>query len=193
MLIFVCFVCSFVYLFICSFICLFIYSWHLQNSSSTAQCCGDTWKYPQQSLFVTDCDTPVGMEDGRIKDSQITASSHWNEHLAHNARLNNEAKKVHGRTSWGAWCSDKTDKQRDPQQYLQVRQTSVAKEQRDNMTSRQTDSQTDRQTNWQMQTNKQTAIVRHTELWIIKNRQRDTHTQIETERQAMRQVDTLLA
>jgi len=60
--------------------------------------------------------TPVGLEDGRIKDNQITASSHWDNHEASGARLNNKYKYVNNKISWGAWCTDV----KDTHQYLSV-------------------------------------------------------------------------
>lgn len=63
-----------------------------------------------------DCKTPVGLEDRRITNRQISASSHWNNHYAFNARLNNKAGKHDGQYNWGGWCTDQEDKN----QYLQV-------------------------------------------------------------------------
>lgn len=64
-----------------------------------------------------DCTKSVGVEDGRITDQQMTASSHFNEHYASNARLNNKASTdKNGNERWGGWCTDADDKN----QYLQV-------------------------------------------------------------------------
>lgn len=64
-----------------------------------------------------DCKTPVGVEDGRIKDQQITASSHFNEHYAFNGRLHNIFRKnSNGSYSWGGWCTDPNEKT----PYLQI-------------------------------------------------------------------------
>lgn len=63
-----------------------------------------------------DCKTPVGLEDRRITNQQMSASSHWNNHYAFNARLNNKAENHGGQFNWGGWCTDKEDKN----QYLQV-------------------------------------------------------------------------
>lgn len=78
--------------------------------------------FKSKVLFVVclvDCETPVGLEDGRINDNQISASSHWNEHVASNARLNNKMHiKSNGQVVWGGWCTDK----KNPHQYLEVLQ-----------------------------------------------------------------------
>ncbi|KAL9950767.1 hypothetical protein ACROYT_G043325 [Oculina patagonica] len=64
-----------------------------------------------------DCNTPVGVETRKITDQQMSASSHWNQHYASNARLNNQASMgPSGDTIWGGWCTDKLNKN----QYLQV-------------------------------------------------------------------------
>ncbi|KAJ7358754.1 hypothetical protein OS493_021530 [Desmophyllum pertusum] len=67
-----------------------------------------------------DCNTAVGVEDRKITDQQITASSHWNQHHASNARLNNKLRSWSNSSGvgiiWGGWCTDKLDKN----QYLQV-------------------------------------------------------------------------
>ena len=66
---------------------------------------------------MIDCKTPVGLEDRRITDQRITASSHFNEHYAFNGRLNNKFHKYsNGSFSWGGWCTDPNDKT----PYLQV-------------------------------------------------------------------------
>ena len=61
-----------------------------------------------------DCTTAVGMEDGRIADSQITASSTYNDHRPKFGRLHNRTNRE--KRKWGAWCSND-----DPNEYLQVR------------------------------------------------------------------------
>ena len=66
---------------------------------------------------MIDCKTPVGVEDRRITDKQITASSHFNEHYASNGRLNNDVStNSNGSVIWGGWCTDSNDKT----PYLQV-------------------------------------------------------------------------
>ena len=59
----------------------------------------------------------MGVEDRKISDQQISASSHWNQHYGFNGRLNNEAS-ADGSSglTWGGWCTDQLDKN----QYLQV-------------------------------------------------------------------------
>ena len=65
-------------------------------------------------LLKTDCNTPVGVEDRRITDEQMTASSQ-DDHSASNARLHNK-RSISSSSFWGAWCTDK----KDIHQYLQV-------------------------------------------------------------------------
>ncbi|XP_048581791.1 uncharacterized protein LOC5519041 isoform X1 [Nematostella vectensis] len=65
---------------------------------------------------IEDCETPVGMENRVIPDDHVTASSHWNNHEASNARLKNEAGFLNGTFRWGGWCTDNLDKH----QYIQV-------------------------------------------------------------------------
>lgn len=65
-----------------------------------------------------DCNAPVGVEDGRIKDHQITASSYVNNQVASRSRLHSVFSRVNGTPVWGGWCTDKLDKS----QYLQVKQ-----------------------------------------------------------------------
>lgn len=66
---------------------------------------------------MTDCNTPVGVEDGRITNQQMMASSRFNEHYAYCGRLNNQVgPDEKGKLHWGGWCTDKSDKN----QYLQV-------------------------------------------------------------------------
>ena len=68
-------------------------------------------------LHCADCNTPVGVEDRKVSDQQISASSHWNEHYGFNGRLNNKASSDgSGDLTWGGWCTDQLDKN----QYLQV-------------------------------------------------------------------------
>ena len=68
-------------------------------------------------MFV-DCESKAGMQDRTIPNSQITASSHWNEHFPFEARLHNQfrynatSKTAH----WGGWCAKKEDKRK----FLQV-------------------------------------------------------------------------
>lgn len=65
--------------------------------------------------FFIDCETPAGMEDKSIQNSQITASSYQEKRFPYGARLHN---KTYNRStkSWGAWCADEND----PSPYLQV-------------------------------------------------------------------------
>lgn len=59
------------------------------------------------------CQYPIGIENGKIIDSQITASSEQGPyHRAYQARLNNIAK---GKNA-GAWCP----KKHDQSQWLQI-------------------------------------------------------------------------
>ena len=65
------------------------------------------------------CVSPLGMEDGRIKDSQITASSVLKEKTPYPwlARLN---RNIGG---WGAWCPDRTGgkiNEKNYDQYIQI-------------------------------------------------------------------------
>ena len=65
------------------------------------------------------CVSPLGMEDGRIKDSQITASSvlKGKSPFPRLARLNRNI------PQWGAWCPDRTGGKRTEKnydQYIQV-------------------------------------------------------------------------
>jgi hypothetical protein len=55
------------------------------------------------------------MEDGRIANDQINASSFRSGHNPFNGRLHNRTNR--GTGIWGAWCSDEND----PNIYLQVR------------------------------------------------------------------------
>ena len=65
------------------------------------------------------CKSPLGMEDGRIKDSQITASSVIKGKSPHpwQARLNRNI------SGWGAWCPDYTGGkifEKSYDQYIQI-------------------------------------------------------------------------
>ena len=71
--------------------------------------------YSKLFFASLDCTTAVGMEDGRIKDSQITASSTYNKHRPIFGRLHNRTNK--NKKTWGAWCSNDNG----PNEYLQVR------------------------------------------------------------------------
>ena len=66
------------------------------------------------NLFSSDrCDMPLGLEDGRVPDPLIRASSFYNYYCGpFNARLN---RRRYGRQG-GAWCA----KRRDRRQWLQV-------------------------------------------------------------------------
>ena len=61
------------------------------------------------------CVSPLGMEDGRIKDSQITASSVLKDRTTYPwlARLNRNI------PAWGAWCPDITGGNRTEKNYDQ--------------------------------------------------------------------------
>ena len=57
-------------------------------------------------LLAVSCQEPLGMEDGKIADSQISASSEYNEnHGAANARLNRQAHM----NRKGGWCANQKD------------------------------------------------------------------------------------
>jgi len=60
----------------------------------------------------------VGVENRTIiTDQQISASSHWNQHYAFNARLHNHiSMTTSGELRWGGWCTDRMDKK----QFLQI-------------------------------------------------------------------------
>ena len=58
-------------------------------------------------FIVLDCVEPLGMQNGEIKDGQITASSAGKNEPAYNARLNLEGK---------SWCAAEKSKS----EYLQV-------------------------------------------------------------------------
>ena len=66
------------------------------------------------NFFPSDrCDMPLGLEDGRVPDPLIRASSFYNYYCGpFNARLN---RRRYGRQG-GAWCA----KRRDRRQWLQV-------------------------------------------------------------------------
>jgi len=62
------------------------------------------------------CSQPLGMEDGRISNTQITASSSYQEDIVgpHKARLNSEE-------GGGAWCPDTiVSSNQEKQQYLEI-------------------------------------------------------------------------
>ena len=67
---------------------------------------------------ITDCNRPVGVENRTtITDQQMSASSHWNQHYAFNARLYNHASiSSSDELRWGGWCTDRLNKN----QFLQV-------------------------------------------------------------------------
>lgn len=70
--------------------------------------------YLASAVRAAECDSPLGMESGSIKDSQITAS-HWLHKSFHyeakHARLNKSPLS-------GAWCSEGIKKH--PNQYIQI-------------------------------------------------------------------------
>ena len=75
-------------------------------------------------IIAVSCQVPLGMEDGRIADSQITASSEYDDsrpkhktyHGANNARLNRRPQSVGNVYTTGAWCAGK----KDVNQWIQV-------------------------------------------------------------------------
>ena len=71
-------------------------------------------KIVNDNFFLSDrCDMPLGLEDGRVPDPLIRASSFYNYYCGpFNARLN---RRRYGRQG-GAWCA----KRRDRRQWLQV-------------------------------------------------------------------------
>ena len=52
---------------------------------------------------MIDCEAPLGMENGKIFNDKISASSEWDEHAATYARLNF---KIHGAQGWVSKTSD---------------------------------------------------------------------------------------
>ena len=100
----------------------------INNFAIQAHCLGTAVSVRHMRLCVNTCRdrlcylgcvSPLGMEDGRIEDSQITASSviRGRTPYAWLARLNRNI------PSWGAWCPDytggkKTEKNYD--QYIQI-------------------------------------------------------------------------
>ena len=62
-----------------------------------------------QFLVFLDCKIPAGMEDRRIADKQITASTYRLGHFSYEGRLHNKAENRGNKTKWGAWCADETD------------------------------------------------------------------------------------
>lgn len=67
-------------------------------------------------ICLQDCSTAVGLEDRRIADHQVTASTFREGHCPPNGRLNNKTNRTLKNCIWGAWCSDELD----PNPYLQV-------------------------------------------------------------------------
>ena len=70
-------------------------------------------------VYYLECVSPLGMEDGRIKDSQITTSSVLKERTPYGwqARLNQNI------LQWGAWCPDISGgnkNKRNYDQYIQI-------------------------------------------------------------------------
>jgi len=65
-----------------------------------------------------DCSRPVGVENRtQITDQQMSASSHWDQHYASNARLHNHVSiSSSGELRWGGWCTDRMNKK----QFLQI-------------------------------------------------------------------------
>ena len=66
----------------------------------------DKCKVVQYSCFISACVDPLGMEDRRIQDNQITSSTAYNaNHAAYYARLNRPASDG----TIGAWCTADVD------------------------------------------------------------------------------------
>ena len=70
-------------------------------------------------VYYLECVSPLGMEDGRIKDSQITSSSvlKGKSPYGWRARLNQNI------PPWGAWCPDISGGKRNERnydQYIQI-------------------------------------------------------------------------
>ena len=72
------------------------------------------------TVYYLGCVSPLGMEDGRIKDSQITTSSVLKGPISpygYKARLNQNI------PPWGAWCPDVSGGKRNEKnydQYIQI-------------------------------------------------------------------------
>ena len=71
------------------------------------------------TVYYLECVSPLGMEDGRIKDSQITTSSVLKGKSPYGwlARLNQNIR------PWGAWCPDITGgkiNEKNYDQYIQI-------------------------------------------------------------------------
>ena len=69
------------------------------------------------TVYYLGCVSPLGMEDGRIKDSQITTSSVLGGTYGYQARLNQVIPR------WGGWCPDVSEgkiNERIYDQYTQI-------------------------------------------------------------------------
>ena len=77
-------------------VCLISFLLYSSNKRKVVQC----------SRFIPECVDPLGMEDRRIQDNQITSSTAYDaNHAAYYARLNRPA----SGNSRGAWCTTNTD------------------------------------------------------------------------------------
>lgn len=63
----------------------------------------------QRCLFFVECFSPLGMEDMKIKDGQITASSTYHLHKPFYGRLNLVS--FYDDPQRTAWCADEDDKE----------------------------------------------------------------------------------
>ena len=76
-----------------------------------------TLKIKVPILCYLECTSSLGMEDGRIKDSQITVSSFLKTAYGRQARLRQNI------PDWGAWCADVRGGQirgKNYDQYIQI-------------------------------------------------------------------------
>ena len=68
-------------------------------------------------MLFLECKSPLGMEDGRIKDSQINVTSFIRTAYGEKARLRQNIQ------PWGAWCPDITEpsmREGNYDQYIQI-------------------------------------------------------------------------
>ena len=72
-------------------------------------------------MFILDCILPLGMEDGRIPDNNITASSHYTPTIFPEVCLPSKGRL--NQCCSNAWCAEKAESG----QYLQVDLGSVRK------------------------------------------------------------------
>ena len=67
--------------------------------------------------YYLECNSPLGMEDGRIKNSQITTTGYIRSAYGWQARLNKNIPK------WGAWCVNTSGgmiKRKNYDQYIMI-------------------------------------------------------------------------